>query len=186
MKIVSIFLCLFSITLLSGCNYREIDRGYLVTAIGIASENASAKIYIEAISSSEVSEKPAERVVLTGEGKNFKSAFTNLKATLVKPLYFEQIGSAIVNTDLNNDIVDFLKGISNINYGIYLIKTDDINALFNADTQNGVLGYDVIGLVKTNIKVSNQLFQIKRKDFYLPTVNINNENLILTSAGENI
>ena len=177
MKRLVILLFVFSILLLTGCDYREIDRGYLVTAVGFTEQRGSVKIYIEAISSPDVSDSPPERVVLTDDGNNLQNAFESLKLSLVKPLYFEQMGAVVVGGSLNDKIISFLESIPSINYGIFIVKTDDINALFEAQTPSGVLGYDIIGLVKTNTKIKNQLYQINRKDFRLPTVNFKDDKL---------
>ena len=185
MKRLVILLFVFLILFLTGCGYREIDRGYLVTAVGFAEENESVNIYIEAISSPDVSDSPPERVVLMGDGSNLQNAFESLKLSLVKPLYFEQMGAVVVGSNLNDEIISFLESIPNVNYGIYIVKTDDINALFEAQTPSGVLGYDIIGLVKTNTKNENQLYQINRKDFRLPTVNFKDGKLII-DIGEGI
>ncbi len=180
MKRFVILLCVFSILLLTGCGYREIDRGYLVTAMGFTEENQNTKIYIEAISSPDVSDTPPERVVLKATGIDLENAFENLKHSLVKPLYFEQMGAVVVSDPLNHKTISFLKNIPNINYGIFVVSTDDINSLFEAQTPSGVLGYDIVGLVKTNTKNLNQFYQINRKDFLLPRVNFTDDRLILS------
>lgn len=180
MKRLVILLFAFLILFLTGCGYREIDRGYLVTAVGFDEEKGSVKIYIEAISSPDVSDSPPERVVLAGDGSNLQNAFESLKLSLVKPLYFEQMGAVVVGGSLNGKIISFLESIPNVNYGIFIVKTDNVKALFEVQTPSGVLGYDIIGLVKTNTKTENQLYQINRQDFALPTVNFENDRLILT------
>ncbi len=175
-----IFLC--------GCTgYREIDRGYLVTAIGFSSQNGKANIYIEALSSSDVIDKPSERVVLTGEGINFEKAFENLKTYLVKPLYFEQLGTAVFE---NGDVtgLEFLRKLPNINPGIYLVSTDDIKTLFENEAINGTLGYDAITLIKTqqsgSAKVTNRLYLSQKENFTLPIVNFSDEKLTLINSGD--
>ncbi len=179
MKRCIVFLCVFCVLVLCGCSYREIDRGYLVTAIGFQKENVKSKIYIEAISSSDVNDSPPTRVVLESEGSNFENALTNLNRSLVKPLYFEQLGAAVISGDQTDEGISFLKSIKNINYGIFVVKTDDIDLLFKSQTPSGVLGYDIIGLIKNNGKFKNQLYQNGRLDFYLPLVNFSSDKLTL-------
>ena len=179
------FLCLISVLLVSvlcGCNgYREIDRGYLVTAIGLYEKDNIAEIYIEALSSLDASNKELQRVVLKAEGKDIISAYENLKATLVKPLYFELMGTVIFEGEGYKNL-NFLKEIPNINYGIYVVKTDDVAALFENDRPKGILGYDIISLIKTthaesNTQITNQFYQIA-DDINLPIVNFLNGNLV--------
>lgn len=175
MKKLYVILPLF--LLLCGCTAREIDRGYLVNSVGFSTKNGDTTIYIEAISSPDTLDNPSERVVLTSSGVSVQNAFDNLKKTLVKPLYFEQLGTIVFEKQINDSAVNFLKSLPDVNYGIYLVKTDDINSLFAASTPNGILGYDIIGLLKTNKENDNRLYRIGHKDFSLPTVNFENEEL---------
>lgn len=197
MKKCTLILLTVVVALLCGCTgYCEIERGYLVTAIGFSGDDNDFSITLEAISSSDVMDKPSEAITLWGRGKNFDDAFSALEKQLVKPLYFEQLGTVIISDTLDNiqikSVIDFYKKLPSTNFGIYLVKTNDIDALFSNESVSGVLGYDVIGLIKNfekynNIKLSNQLYEINRKDFSkgvanMPTVNIVDDKLELTSA----
>lgn len=159
-----------------------------MTAMGFGVENNRTTLYIEALSSANASDKGQERIVLTSTGDDEKQAYTNIKSALVKPLYFEQLGTVVFeNTTITN--MDFIKEISNINLGVYIIKTDDMKALFENETPSGVLGYDVVTLIKTQKKegkkhIFNQLYKTNHKNFSIPTVNLLDGNLILNQAGE--
>ncbi len=194
MKKTVLFLVAIFFVLLCGCTgYREIDRGYLVSAIGVAQENGKVSIYVEATSSSDVADKPSERVVLIGDGDNVDAAFKNLNASLVKPLYFEQLGTAVFDAALSDKVyqefLTFLKQRDGINLGIYIVNTSDVKNLFEFESPNGVLGYDIIGLIKmyekeTGIKVLNRFYQLERNKKPLPTVTLDEYKLILNSFGE--
>lgn len=194
MKRHALILTVISLLLLCGCSgYREIDRGYLVTAIGIAPKDEKLNIYIETISSSGVTDKASERVILSGEGYDIESSFKALTSQLVKPLYFEQSGAAILDAALSDETSDkfleFLKNIPGINLGIYVVKTNDAQALFDAQTPSGILGYDIIGLIKlaekeNNINALNQFYQVQRNKNPLPLVNLDDSKLTFNSLGE--
>lgn len=167
--------------MLCGCGgYREIDRGYLVTCIGISTKDGAVNILAEALSSSDAAEKSSERVVLSGSGESVSLAYKDLKNSLVKPLYFEQLGAVVIeNTDFQN-----AKEIDGVKQDVYLVKTDDIKSLFEGDTPSGVLGYDIITLIKTQskqkkIEISNQLYNSQNKSFDLPIVNFIGGKLII-------
>ena len=194
MKKTVLFLVAILLFLLCGCTgYREIDRGYLVTAIGISQENQKTNIFIEAISSSDVADKPSERVVLTGIGDNIDAAFKNLNSSLVKPLYFEQLGAAVFDAALSEkvymDFLTFLKQHDSINLGIYIVNTNDVKKLFEFESPNGVLGYDIMGLIKmyekeTRIKVVNKLYQLEYNKNPLPTLKLDEDKFILDYQGD--
>lgn len=194
MKKTVLFLVAILLFLLCGCTgYREIDRGYLVTAIGISQENQKTNIFIEAISSSDVADTPSERVVLTGIGNNIDAAFKNLTSSLVKPLYFEQLGTAVFDAALSEkvymDFLTFLKQRDSINLGIYIVNTNDVKKLFEFESPNGVLGYDIMGLIKlyekeTRIKVVNKLYQLEYNKTSLPALKLDEDKFILDYQGD--
>lgn len=167
--------------LLCGCASREIDRGYLVSAVGFSEQEGYVNLYIETLSSSDTADRVSERVVLTAGGVSIQNAFDNLKQTLTKPLYFEQLGTVVFEKNISDDAIRFLKDIPDISYGIFLVKTDNIDKLFMSETPNGLLGYDIIGLLKTNGKTTSELYKINRDSFHLPTINLGDNGLYLTA-----
>ena len=195
MKRIILLAVILSLLLLCGCTgYREIDRGYIVTAIGVSQKEGKINLFVEAISSSDVVDKPSERVVLHSTGDNINTAFKSLKESLVKPLYFEQTGTVIVEKSVNNvgkkELLDLCKKHSAIGLGVYTVSTDNLNSLFEINSPNGILGYDVIGLIdnyekSTNKKLFNRLFEIKRQDFFannLPVVSVIDNRLKLKAV----
>ncbi len=184
--------------MLCGCtDYKEIDRGYLITAIGFGIEEDDFTLSLETISSSDVTDKPSEAIILSGSGKTVDDAYAAIEKQLVKPLYFQQLGAVVIDNTLNEaqikQAIDFYKNLPLVNYGIYLVKTNDITTLFNSETDNGVLGYDIIGIIKNFEKrnqanLLNQLFELNRNNFTngiaaLPTVNTVDGRLELIFSG---
>lgn len=195
MKRIILLAVVLSLLLLCGCTgYREIDRGYIVTAIGVSQKEGKINLFVEAVSSPDVVEKPSERVVFNSTGDNINTAFKSLKESLVKPLYFEQTGTVIVETSVNNvgkkGLLDLCKKHSDIGLGVYIVSTDNLNSLFENNSPNGILGYDVIGLIdnyekSANKKLFNRLFEIKRQDFLannLPVVSVVDNSLKLKAV----
>ncbi len=196
MKRIILLAVVLSLLLLCGCTgYREIDRGYIVTAIGVSQKEGKINLFVEAISSSDVVDKPSERVVLHSTGDNINTAFKSLKESLVKSLYFEQTGAVIVENSVNNagkkELLDLCKKHSAIGLGVYIVSTDELNSLFEINSPNGILGYDVIGLIdnyekNSGKKLFNRLFEIKRQDFLannLPVVSVIDNRLKLKAVG---
>ena len=195
MKRIILLAVVLSLLLLCGCTgYREIDRGYIVTAIGVSQKEGKINLFVEAISSSDVVDKPSERVVLHSTGDNINTSFKSLKESLVKPLYFEQTGTVIVEKSVNNvgkkELLDLCKKHSDIGLGVYIVSTDELNSLFEINSPNGILGYDVIGLIdnyekNSGKKLFNRLFEIKRQDFLannLPVVSVIDNRLKLKAV----
>lgn len=188
MKKLFLILTVISSLLLCSCTgYREIERGFLVTAIGIAPQKEKINIYIEAVSSSDIADDPSKTVVLSSEGEDITTAYKNLTLQLVKPLYFEQMGAVIFESSLSEKSQDraleFLKDIKSINLGIYIVKTDSVKSIFSNET-DGILGYDIIGLIKfaekeNGIRILNQLYQIQRNKTVLPLINCDDGKIVL-------
>lgn len=194
MKKIIFILTAVSVLLLSGCTgYREIERGFLVTAIGITPQKEKVCVYIEAMSSTDIAESPSKAVVLAGEGGDIAAAYKNLTTQLVKPLYFEQAGTVIFDSSLSEQAqyqaLEFLKDFQNINLGIYVVKTDDVKSLFDTQNYSGILGYDIIGLIKfaekeNDITVLNQLYEVQRSKTALPLINRDNDKLTFDAWDE--
>lgn len=189
MKRLAFILIILSLVLLSGCNgYREIDRGYLATAVGISESGGKVCIYIEAVSSQGFTDKSSQRVVLLGKDDDIYSAYKNLTQSLVKPVYFEQLGAVVFDINLSTELVEnglkLLDGLDGTNLGIYLVKTNNVPKLFEVKQEGGILGYDIIGLIKIHEKekgvtLSNQLYQFRRNTHTLPLVTVDEDKLIL-------
>lgn len=179
-KAASVVACVCIV--LCGCTgYREIERGYFVTAIALCDKGEKVEIVIEALASSDVLEEKDKKVVVRGGGDSVQTAFENLKNSLVKPLYFEHLGAAIFEKSLI-DAIEFLKNIPNVNYGTYILKTDDSKALLEGDTPNGVLGYDIVSLIKARedekpYEFKNRLYNASEQK--IPTINFKDGKLQL-------
>lgn len=195
MKKTVLIIIIISLFLLCGCTgYREINRGYLATAIGFAQKDGKFNVIIETISSFDILDAPSERLLLSGEGNTLEDAVGNIKSQLVKHVYFEQLGTVVLQENFNEaqqeQIIDFLKNTYNVSYGVYLVKTADVTALFETQTHNGVLGYDIIGLIKSfqtqgDTKTQNQIYQYERqKGTKLPVVAVAGKKLIFEASGE--
>ncbi len=173
-----IILPMFCVLLLCGCSgYKEINNGYLVTAIAFDKTEDNSQIILNTI----LPEGTDETIILTGSGHDFNSAFGELKKSQVKTLYFEHCGVLAVKKDIpKNELVDILKFCKDkirLPIAVRTIYCTDATALFKADRT----GYDVITLINNSgTKTDNRLYSLGRKisdknDFSLP--------LITTRAG---
>ena len=179
MKKLMFLILLLSCLLFSGCEgYREIDRGYFVTAIAFLREGENTTVFVEALSSSDVIEEKSERVVLKGVGTSAKAALESLEKALVKPLYFEHLGAVILENEMVENL-DFLKQNNGINGGAYIVKTDDAATLFENDSPSGVLGYDAVNLIKKHNKNTTRITVLNAYNIALPTLDFKDGAFIL-------
>lgn len=198
MKKLALILIILSLILSCGCNgYREIDRGYIVTAIGFKQNNDDIIILVEAVSSQATGDYLSQTVTLSAEGTNINEAYGSLEAQLTKPLYFEQLGALIIENSLDDEntlkALAFCGNLQSASLGIYIVSTPDAQSLFEYNASGGVLGYDIIGLIKNHAKTndqnaSNQLYILQRQlpsdvGLSLPSVNIKQGKLSLTVSG---
>lgn len=185
MKKFLMCLCCVTLVFCCGCgSYREINQGFLVTAIGFEKQDNNVKIVLETVFDSEKTED--ESNLLSGEGESFESAYGQIKNTLVKKLYFEHCGVVAIDVGFTENeiakILKFYQEISTVNTGVYAVRTNNATSLFKTRTKSESVGYDIINLIKNSNKVfSNQLYQINRQNFNveLPIINSKNNTLIL-------
>lgn len=183
--------------LLCGCSsYREIERGYLVTALGFGQTNGKTTVTVEAMSSVG-GDNASERVTLSAEGNGPAGAYNTLKLQLAKPLYFDHLGTVVVEDTLNPADVaralDFCNRLQAVSLGLYAVTTNDLQTLFNLQSPSGVLGYDIIGLIKnrnnqTGEENNFQLYNLQKLSDTaikgcLPYVTVEQEQLKLTLQG---
>ena len=191
MKKALIFLLCVSLFLCCGCTgYREIERGYFVTAIGFTKQGRNFNIILETLSPSDVQPSGETSHVLSGSGKTLDAAYDEINKSLIKKLYFEHCGVIVFNQNFTEDelseIFDFCSTFKTLNIDAFAVKSDDVKLLFETEAADESVGYDIIGLVKNagdNV-FSNQLYQIERQrkrgiSTILPTVSAKNNTLIL-------
>lgn len=166
-----------------GCtDYREIERGYLVNTIGICKAGGGTQIYLE-VQTTALAEKVLEKKVLTVNGSSIDDTFSNLNSHLVKPLYFEQVAAVVFDSEPTEKDINFLTNNLNLNYGVYIVKSQNVSMLFSYDSPSHILGYDIITLIKNfdkenKINSKCQLFEIIKHKNTLSTVNVCNDKLV--------
>ena len=169
MKKITVIILAVGLVFACGCTgYRELNRGYIVSAVGFKKQEGQTLVFAEALSPTETAENTKETEILSGEGETVLSAYRNLIKNSDKETYFEQCAAVAVETSFDTDeiygILEVCKNIPSLNVGAYIIKTDDVKSLFEVD---GTTGYDVVGLIKyksksENIKFSNQIYKAER------------------------
>lgn len=176
-----------------GCStgYREIERGYMVTAVGIHAEENKIQIILETLSSSDREPGSESIKILYGEGDNLNRAFGSIKKSLVKSLYFEHCGVIALDSDFTDSeiskILDFCNDLETLNIDVYVVRTHNTAALFETEAAYKSIGYSVIELTKNtgaNGSVSNQLYNVRKRyssgeNFKLPVVTVKNNTLVL-------
>lgn len=188
MKKALLWLTVASLVFLSGCTgYREINRGYIVSAVGFKKQGDEIKIVLETLSPRETAENANETEILSGCGNTFMSAFSNLKQTAVKEPYFNQCVTVIIDGSVSDgDITrmfDFCNNILSVSAGAYAVRSPDIDLLFDKD---GITGYDIAGLIKQNFKDENshRIYRLRRdisenKSVSLTQVTVFDEKYVL-------
>lgn len=194
-RVVLIFVTLSLLTL-GGCNgYREIDRGYLVTAIGFKQTKSEITVAINAMSSGETNDKSSQNVTFYANGKTLFDAYNALKSQLVNPLYFDHLGAVVIEdsaVSLQSEIIGFCESLRSVSLGLYVVSTPELQLLFEAQTPSGMLGYDIIGLIENyqkqnKVTVNNQLYKLQKVfasggKLSLPTVTVIDKKLMLSGV----
>lgn len=188
MKKIFVFAVCLMFVFCCGCNgYREIERGYLVTSVGIKKENGRYIVVLETL----VSDGNEQNVkTLSADGDTLGKILDEMKSKNVKKLYFEHCGIIALESDFSDseiaEILNFLKNSNLFNLDVYVVTTDDVYRLLESGNSFQGVGYDVISLIKNADKnrLYSQLYELERKitykeSFNLPKVNLKNNVLVI-------
>lgn len=191
-KILSVSVVLL-LTFCSGCGkgYREIERGYLVTAVGLCVNESKVQIVLETLSASDTDSGSESIKLLYGDGNSLREAYDNIKKSLIKTLYFEHCGVIAADNSLANNemykLLDFCNNIETLKSDVYLVQTDNADELLQTEAVYKSVGYGIIELIKNSGNYSDgdiRLYGIKRHRkngtaVKLPLVNVKNNTLVL-------
>lgn len=196
MKKVAFLFVMLSLLTLCGCNgYREIERGYLVTAIGFKQNENEVVIAVNAMSSGETNDSASQNVTLYAEGKTLFDAYNALKSQLVNPLYFDHLSVVVIEdsaSTLQSEIIGFCESLRSVSLGLYVVSTPELQLLFEAPTPSDMLGYDIMSLIENynkqnNITANNQLYKLQKTlssgdKISLPSVRVIDKKLELSGV----
>ncbi len=177
-KIIIPFLCAL---LLCGCG--EKTQEYLVTAIGV---DYSKGIYTVSFESLVINteEENQQLVVLTGQGRTFKKAITEIEKQITQPLQLSHCGVVAVGKGISLEklkgIMRYCKGNDDITLSIRFLETENANLLLSQKPISSVsVGYDLMSMLETakteqNKALKNRLFEIyKQLSPVLPIIKTN-------------
>ncbi|MBR5473753.1 MAG: hypothetical protein IKU82_07180 [Clostridia bacterium] len=192
-----VLICIaLSFLTLCGCNgYREIERGYLVSAVGFKQNKNEVTIAVNAMSPGGINDNDTQSVTLYANGKTLFDAYNALKSQLVNPLYFDHLGAVVIEdsaVSLLAEIIDFCKDLPEVSLGLYVVLTPDLQSLFESESPSDMLGYDIMGLIENygkqnGVGVDNQLYKLQKilssgGKISLPTVNVTHKKLVLSEG----
>ena len=203
MKKVMILTCLLlTAVLLCGCDgYRETETGYIVTALGFDNDgNGDITVSVEVVSAggSEISNEPYSEI-LTGKGKSPGNAVFTLNDEISKALILDHCNAVVLGEGLKKEqrsaVFDYLSGVKEINYGVYISATDNAEKLFkNTKSVSVARGFDIAGNIKesideTGINYHNRFFEIVRafkekENYSFPFLSSDDKKIII--SGETV
>ncbi len=169
---------------LCGCKgYRETDSEYFATAVCFQKKDDDFKAHIEVLAISEEDKKPESKVFVSS-GKTPYSAVAGTTALMPKNAVFDHCGTAMIDGSISGEdfksVIEYLYDTKNLNLGIFMFFTDDIEGVLDCDSQAASVGYDIMAteanITKTSgISFKNKYYeicarQIKTGGFCLPIV----------------
>ena len=182
-KLALLMLIVFTV-LLSSCNgYRETDSEYLISAVGFEKLEKGFCAYIEVLALSSA-EKDTKSKVFSSEGQTPFEAVNNTTALLPRNAVFDHCAAAIVDDSISGKdlkkIMEYLYNTRNLNLGIYVFTSDDVEETLSLKSQAMTVGYDLMSIElnlykNSGIKCSNKFYEIEGKkggkgNFALPVV----------------
>ena len=181
--ILILFLALLAFSACGCKGYRETDSEYFVTAVCFEKNEDGFKAHIEVLSVTE-EDKKSESKVFVSYGKTPYSAVEGTTSLMPKNAVFDHCGTAIIDESITGEdfksVIKYLYDTKNLNLGIFMFVTDDIEGVLDCDSQAASVGYDIMAtetnITKTSgISFMNKYYeicarQIKCGGFCLPVV----------------
>ena len=152
-KFIAAFLAMCSIAFFCSCSdYREVERGYLVTALCFESEGQGIEVRVEALVPRAYNSDEPKTQILSAEGENATDAVKNLELTLTKELYFDHCAALMLESGISakqiSNIIDYCKENNRLSLGLYVVSADDIDAVLEIEPASGAVGFDIMNLMK--------------------------------------
>ena len=176
-----IFLLTLIILLLCGCEKAVPE--YLVSGVLVDKVGDEYAVYFEAIIVNTETTKQTLKI-LKGKGETIYSAVEDIEKQVTQPLLMSHSGVIVVSEDISqNDLREVCEYAQNsgITLSAYMIKTENADKLFETKPlSSACVGYDIMGLIKQNIRYKNRLFEVMGGDYKasLPTINVKDGGLV--------
>lgn len=174
-------LCL-SVCLLCGCaGRRELDKGYMLTAIGFELEGKAFKVTAELISVSDMQEDSPKPQVMSANGVTPQNALYNLSLNFPRAVYFDHCATLVIGGGIEDErfkaVIDYCAEAENLNLNMRVINSSDIQTLFNTPTVSAAVGYHIMRLLsfkekESGLEYTSRFYEIKNtsdKTFLLPS-----------------
>ncbi len=181
-RYASVLLVVCILLLLCACSdYREIERGYLVTALCFGGEGEALTVRVETLFSAADGNSAPETKILTASGENAFGALDNLELTLTKELYFDHCAALIIENSIDreqlNDIISYCNKNEWLNEGLYVVLTEDIDKVLEIEAVSNAVGFDIMNLMK-KMKTKNKI-DYKNRFYEMEKTMIEGEELSL-------
>lgn len=157
-----------------GCRgYRETETGYIVTTLGFDGTEEEFTISAEVVSAggSEISNEPYSEI-LTSKGKSPGNAVFTLNDEISKSLILDHCNAIVLGENLTGkqigEIFEYINGVKELNYGIYVTVSDNVQKLLkNTKSVSVARGFDIAGNIKesvteTGIDFHNRFYEVFR------------------------
>ncbi len=172
-RLLSFFLVVCACANLCSCSdYRELEKGYLITALCFSDEGEDLTVKLETLFPASDSNSAPKTEILTASGKNALGALDNLELTLTRQLYFDHCAALIVENSIDreqlNDIISYCNENKRLNEGLYVVFADDIDNVLEIEPVSNAVGFDIMNLMKklkskNKIDYKNRFYEMKKR-----------------------
>lgn len=182
-KILYIFtlLCFFMFGLCGCVGQRELDKGYMLTAIGFEGTDSGISVIAELITVSDMQNSSPEPQVLSAKGDTPEDALYKLSLDFPRAVYFDHCAALAIGQGIDSKnleaVIKYCATADNLNLNMYVIYCPDIESVFNTPTVSSAVGYHIMRLLnfkakESGIDYNSRFYEIRHayKDtLFLPT-----------------
>ena len=163
---------------LCGCfDYREIEKSYIVSAVGFDKAQDNFIVCLEAANNEK------NRVFLAS-GKDFNAAFKNIGKQFAKEPEFSHTACIVLGDRLDSEAqraaIAFCGDIKNLSLTAGVIGTRDTASLLGCEPYDETVGFDILKILKKNKLESSLFYEFAvGSEILLPCFEATSEGVVL-------
>lgn len=177
-KILSLILIPFAALTLCSCfDYIEIEKSYIISALGFDMDENAVRLSVEVANG-------GEKRIFEAVGETILEAFQNIKKGFTRKPDFSHTACIVLGENFTQNMkyeaLQFLKDVEGFAISARIVTAENALNLLENEPRETAIGYDIIKLLEQNKVESIKLYEtMDKKITTLPLLGFNEQGVFL-------